>query len=84
MAAAALDDPHPGGAGRAVFQVQAQGGRRGFAQGRFGAEHNPQLALFPGGQLQASQARKADRLRPGQHRAAAAVAQRLLTGPERG
>ena len=82
MAAAALDDPHPGGAGRAVFQVQAQGGRRGFAQGRFGAEHAPQLALFPGGQLQAPQAGEADVPRPGQHGAAAAVAQGLLAGPQ--
>ena len=84
MAAAGLDDPHPGGAGRAALQVQAQGGGRGFAQGLFGTEDEAQLALFPRGQLQAPQAWKADRLRPGQHRAAAPVAQRLLAGPERG
>ena len=63
--------------------MQAQGRRRRFPQGAFRAEQKRQLGVGFRGQLQAPQAGEVDALRPGQHGAAAAAAQRLLAGPQR-
>ena len=83
MAAAALDHVDTRSAAPGVFQVQAQRGWRGFAKCSRRAIQESQLRIFPGSQLQASQTREGNALRPGQDDTATAAAQGLLTGPER-
>ena len=63
--------------------MQAQGRRRRLPQGAFRTEQKRQLGIGFRGQLQAPHAGETDALRPGQHGAAAAAAQRLFAGPQR-
>ena len=67
----------------AGLQLQAQGCRRRFPQRLLRPEQESQLGVGLSSELQAPQAGKFNALGPGQHGAAAAATQRLLTGPQR-
>ena len=64
-------------------QLQAQGGRGGLRGRTFRAKQEGQLGAGRSGNLQPPQAGKADLVRPGQYRAAAAISEHLFASPQR-